>query len=124
MNLYHLSPVNHNGKTFYPRIPKTAATGEDLLTPRVCFAPTIKQAVIAINPAGDFMSEYEYFVHVPVNCNNVHIPTEMEVPDVDDTNEVWICSPVKLKCIGKAIVTYSMVQDMTIEFVPVSSMKF
>ena len=108
MNLYHLSPVNHDGKTFYPRIPKTAATGEDLLTPRVCFAPTIRQAIVAINPAGDFMSEYEYFVHIPVNCNNVYIPTELEVPDVDDTEEIWIKEPVKLACIGKVIVRYGM----------------
>jgi len=122
--LFHLSTENHNGETFFPRVPKTAADNEDTITPRVCFAPSFEKCVLAINPAGDCCAEYIYFVHVPVNSNTIRIPTDTEVPDVDDTNEVWICSPVKLKCIGKAIVTYSMVQDMTIEFVSVSSMKF
>lgn len=103
--LYHLSPDNHDGEVFHPRVPDSIIYGEeDSKHNRVCFSPTMSGCFRSISGC---CTEVLY-VHVPININEIlkrgglYKPSPNLVPDVDETNEHWCRRPVKLKCIGKA----------------------
>lgn len=103
-NLYHLSEDNHDGKTFYPRVPDSIMENEDYETKRICFSPTISGAVRALTRS----YPHEMFVHVPETSINdlikkfyIYRPSSIEVPDVKATRECWVLHKVKMKCIGK-----------------------
>ena len=103
MTLYHLSETDLNNKTLTPRIPHNKFTEngyEEGKTARVCFAPTIDGAMMALT--GDKTNK-RYYVHTPVNEINpkyISHPTKHDVPDSHLTGEIWVLTPVKLKCIG------------------------
>ena len=109
MNMYHLSRMNHDEVTFFPRVPKSVREDEDNITPRICFSKTISGAWRA-HPAGgggdlNGMTRYtDMYVHVPadkVNHFAVKKPDSCEVYDSSITDEIWLMEPAKLKCIGK-----------------------
>lgn len=116
--LYHLSPVNHDGETFNPRVPDNIIIGgyghyeelEEKKTPRVCFSKTISGAFLALNFDGTYE---ELYVHVPedierISRDSVEVPTEDKVWDAEFTREVWVKEPVKMKCIGKVLIGYNL----------------
>lgn len=99
--MYFLSPVNFDKEVLEPRVPSNYFTDEgyeDNTTPRVCFAPTIKQCLLAI--ATEEAAQYEFYIHVPVGSPTVVVPTTKEVPDSHWTNEIWVTEPVQMKTIG------------------------
>ena len=101
--LYFISTKDLDGKTLQPRVPDNYFTKrgyEDGETPRVCFAPSIDQCLMAISQKCDGM---EFYVYSPiaVDKNCLYKPSTKEVPDSTITGETWITCPVKIKKIGK-----------------------
>ena len=116
--LYYFSENNHNGEIMIPHIPSTIVMGEygDILemeereTKRVPFSKTISGAFLSINFDGRYE---ELFLHVPENIDDISyedivFPTKEQVWDGDYTKEVWVTSPVKMKCIGKMLIGYDL----------------
>ena len=98
---YFLSKENMNGRILQPRIPNNYFTKngyEDNTTKRICFAPSINQAIMGLSMN---CSGLEYYVHILDSECEVYVPTINEVPDSEITGEVWIKRPVRVKCIGK-----------------------
>lgn len=106
MILYHLSSENMDGKTLTPRIPNNWFTYkgyENNKTPRVCFAPSIDNALCAM---ARNISNQTFYVHIPVHKPRKIIkPTRFSVPDAHITKEIWVTEDVKIKCIGKIKIT-------------------
>lgn len=106
LSLYFLSDKNKNNQVLIPRIPDNFFTRngyEDSTTPRVCFAPTIEKALMGLGRAVD---DEEFYVHTPMStCIDLQHPSKEQVPDVQQTGEVWSLKPVRIKCIGRIKVT-------------------
>ena len=101
--LYCISQKDLDGQTLEPRVPDNFFTKngyEDGETPRVCFAPTIDQCLMAISQKCEGI---EFYVFTPDNVpkENIYKPTVKEVPDSKITGEIWVTCPVKLKKVGK-----------------------
>lgn len=101
--MYFLSADNMNGKTLTPRVPSNYFTKngyEDGKTARVCFAPSIEKALMALSIKCEGR---EFYVHVPEDGQDLDIykPSTKEVPDSKITGEIWVKNKVKIKCIGK-----------------------
>ena len=102
---YHLSPINLDGKLIYPSVPKNFFTKhgyEDSTVKRISIVPDIAYALRALSYN---LTDKEFYVHIPTGVYNVFNPSQQQVPDVFVTQEKWITSPVKMKCIGKIKVT-------------------
>ena len=102
-SMFFLSKDNMNGKTLEPRIPDNFLVRngyEDSTNKRVCFAPSIDKALMAISQN---LKGKKFFVHTPVNVEEQYVyqPSVKEVPDVKITGEIWYTAPVKLKTIGQ-----------------------
>lgn len=94
--LYHLS-CNPNLTILTPKIPETAvAFNEDVSIPRVCFSPTIKGCLSALQDISA-----EYYVYTPVNQKLKGYSCKTHVIDAVITDERWIKKPVQVKKIGK-----------------------
>ena len=106
LELYHLSPVNHDGELFLPRIPDSRMRSENATTPRVCFGPSLLEAYYAVKPIRCCNEMDLMFIHVPNNLdelkafNAIVAPEEDDVPDVFNTGELWSLDPVEMKCVG------------------------
>lgn len=100
--LFHLSFNNLDNTKLQPKIPSNFLTlngYENNTEKRVCFSPSIKKCLRAMSQN---LTGKELYVHVPIsNKLDVYTPTIKEVPDSKITGEVWIKTPVKIKCIGK-----------------------
>jgi hypothetical protein len=113
VHLYHLSEINHDGRTFRPRLPHSMSDDpeyEDQKTRRVCFSSSLSGAFRAINDCG---YTERLYVHIPVNIDEIIKngklikPNEQDVYDVYNTGEYWIRQNTKLKCIGLAEFCYN-----------------
>ena len=111
--LYFISDIDLDGKKVNPRIPKNFFTEngyEDNTTLRICFAPTIRQALMGVNNS---KSGKTYYVYSPENMNSIKnaivSPSSNLVPDVKITNEIWVTKPVTLKKV-KAIKTTTVIE--------------
>ena len=94
--LYQLS-CNPNLTILIPKIPETAvAFNEDVSIPRVCFSPTIKGCLSALQDI-----RAEYYVYTPVNQKLKGYSCKTHVIDAVITGERWIKKPVQVKKIGK-----------------------
>lgn len=106
---YFLSTNNMDNKTLQPRIPDNYFTKngyEDIKQPRVSFAPSIDQCLMAL--PGQKLKGVELYVHIPIEEDisyKVIKPTQKQVPDSVVTGEIWVTEPVLIKCIGKIKVT-------------------
>lgn len=106
LDLYHLSPVNHDGELFLPRVPDSRMRTEDATTPRICFGPSILKAYYAVKTLRCHNQMDLMFIHVPNNLdelkafNAIVAPDENEVPDAFSTDELWSLDPVEMKCVG------------------------
>ena len=113
--LFHLSPQNHNGEWFRPRVPDSIVSyfnsedNEDDTVRRVCFSGSISGAFFAISFDG---YPKKLNVHVPENIDDIVKrrklckPTKEQVFDVNYTDEYWIKCKVKMKCIGYVYISY------------------
>ena len=98
-----LSTISKDDELLTPRIPSNYFTKngyEDNKTKRVCFAPSIDKALMALSQKCEGL---ELYVHEPQDGENLKIkyPTIKEVPDCKITDEIWVLNDVVLKCIGK-----------------------
>ena len=90
-----------NIKIIKPTVPDNYMTKngyEDGKTPRVCFAPTINQCLMALTRK---YPGAEFYVYTPSKKYNTHKATKKEVPDSNITEETWILEPVSVNCVGK-----------------------
>lgn len=99
--LYHLSR-DPNLTILTPRIPETAvAFNEDVSIPRVCFSPTIKGCLSALQDIGT-----EYYVYTPVNQKLKGYSCRSRVIDAPITGERWVKKDVPVRKIGKIKSTF------------------
>ena len=106
-SLYFISEKDFNNTTLYPRVPKNFFTDnsyEDDFTPRISFAPSIKQCLAGLSQNVEGKT---YYVYSPVSMSGLHIykPNRKAVPDVDITGELWVTDPVEIKQVDKITVT-------------------
>ncbi len=112
MFLYHISHEDHGDECeFCPRIPGNRACIEDGVTPRICFAPSLRGCLSAMGRSGLI------HVYVPVErpklicrpySSTTDVPYKIKdyghhlgvVEDVEKTEEVWVLEPVKMRRIG------------------------
>jgi murein DD-endopeptidase MepM/ murein hydrolase activator NlpD/calcineurin-like phosphoesterase family protein/uridine kinase len=101
-NLFHISQHNLDNKTLNPSIPNNYMTKnnyEDNKTARVSFFTSIDGCLRGISQK---CKDIEFYVHIPIIDKDTKIKhiTNKDVPDASITEEVWITTPVKVKCIG------------------------
>ena len=102
--------------TFVPSVPKTHSPDEDLVTPRICVAPTVEDCMTGIGllgrlrrclSANDGAKSYSTqgfeiypIIIVEFDSNEEYYkPSLQQVPDREDTNEYWLmceCKPISL----------------------------
>lgn len=102
-DLYFISRTK-DIKKLTPRIPDNFFTRkgyEDNKTPRVCFSTDIGKCLMGLSMK---VSGQKYYVYQPDGKYKVISPTKKQVPDVEITDEKWICEEVNLKCIGEIFV--------------------
>lgn len=98
---YHLSLSNLDKKTLQPSIPDNFLTKneyEENKTKRVCFSNSIDGCLRGLSQN---LKDKEFYVHIIDDNSSIYKPTIEEVPDCKVTGEVWVKTPVKVKCIGK-----------------------
>ena len=106
---YHVSPKDFGETvTFNPRVPPTANSAE-CETPRVCFAPTIWQCLMAIEGTssaytaiGDCVYQAAHKGTNPtVYGTRARLtPPPKLVSDFARTGEMWSLKPIKLRRLG------------------------
>jgi hypothetical protein len=95
--------------TLTPQIPRSAGNDECLITPRVCFSPTVEQCVIGIVGYGvshdiTFLAAFSVLANAGW-CPTVYYTDEDliepdRVSDFHITQEHWALDPVKVERIG------------------------
>ena len=105
-NMYFVSDKNMDSKTLQPRIPTNFFTKngfEDDITKRISFAPSIDKCLMGLSQN---LEGKRLYVHIPIieNRTKIYKPTKSQVPDSKLTNEIWILTNVKIKCVGTIIV--------------------
>ena len=101
--IYHISEEDQTGNIFTPRLPINFMTDnqyEDDTTPRVCFSESIDGCLVGTRYK---LETNIMYVHEPANYSTLITkkPTIDEVPEAEISEEVWVLSPVKMRCIGK-----------------------
>jgi len=104
--LYHLAAVNY-GPVFRvePRVPDKEETleGEDSITPRISLAPSITKAIRALGPFMIPLTKVLWVYKTSKDeAGDIYAPSEDEVPDVEETDEVWSKHPLTL--IGDVVI--------------------
>lgn len=95
-------------ETLYPKIPINNLTKNNLeenYTPRVCFAPTIDHALMAL---GMNLKDKILFVYKPIKSNLKTVRNEViqgKVPDAHLTKEFWMLEKTEMEVIAKVRVT-------------------
>lgn len=106
MELYHVSP-SPSIRVLIPRVPRynnfMKHGFEDEVAKRVCFAPSIKDCLRAINihPKGTILYVYKA---VGVNPKYLVKPTQAMVGDSPYTHEWWYIRPIAVKLIKQIVV--------------------
>ena len=114
--LYHISTAKLDGVVLTPRIPSNYFTKngfEDSKTPRVCFSTSIDGSLTALSQN---IEGQEFYIHVPVCKQKIYVPNENEVPDVKLTDEVWVSTPTRIRCVGKIKVGKAIGEDMMFRY--------
>lgn len=101
LKLYHVAEDKVESKKLSPRVPSNYMVEngfEDGETPRICFATTIADALVAMSRdlAGKILHVYE--VEVDPESKYFYSSDELidKVPDVLVTNEVWWCQDIEV----------------------------
>ena len=98
---YHLSEYIIKDSILTPRVPSNffSANGyEDTEVPRVCLAPSIQTALMALSYK---WANKVLYVYTPAKWYQIYTPSIKQVPDVEITKEVWVKELVTLVCLGK-----------------------
>lgn len=103
--MYCISQKKLDGKTLTPRVPDNYLTKngyEDNETPRVCFAPSVDQCLVALSQN---LTGKSFYVYSPEDISklDVYKPNIKAVPDSEITGELWAIQPVKLKQVGRIL---------------------
>jgi hypothetical protein len=109
--MFHLSE-NKNILSIKPTVPKDISEEiEDNKIKRVCFAPSINQAIIALLPSSNSKKSKNWhitlYVYRLVDTNNIRLMTNDEiiskqlVYDAHITGETWALDECKVLMIGK-----------------------
>lgn len=83
-----------------PRVPRLPASRQDTTTPRVSLAPRLGGAFWGLgfqNIRADAPGGNDWEVYTNAETVSGTLPTPMEVPDVDETGEVWGLDPVPVR---------------------------
>ena len=110
LNLFFIS-ANKDIKELVPRIPNNFFTKngyENDSIPRVCFSTDIGKCLMALSMN---CTDKKFYVYSPIGNYKIISPTKRQVPDVEITNEKWICEKVKLICIGEILCTGDKGED-------------
>jgi hypothetical protein len=103
---YHLAAVNYGPVLkLAPRVPGKGETleGEDTTTPRISLAPSVIKAIRALGPFMIPLSRVLWVYKISKNkAGSVYIPNEDEIPDVEETDEVW--SKHSLSLVGDMVI--------------------
>lgn len=113
--LFHISKNCLDGKTLNPNIPDNEFTKrgiENNSIPRICFAPTVNQCLLAlgIDKYKDRPEPEIYFIHEPIDYYNLEIISNEEivknnyVPNAEKTKETWVIEPCEVECVGIIII--------------------
>ena len=114
--LYHISTTNLDGAVLNPRIPSNYFTNngfEDSKTRRVCFSTSVDGALSGLSQN---IEGQEFYVHVPACKQKIYIPNTNQVPDVKITNEVWVSTPTRIRCVGKIKVGKAIGDDIMFKY--------
>lgn len=85
-------------ENFTPRVPEQRCPNEDETIPRICVAPTIRNALSAIPQAGEVIYYMER-LHLPIVIHAYYIESDSvlmskevvdKVPDAMGTKEMWV----------------------------------
>lgn len=103
MRLYHASLIP-DLTTLIPKTPSHFLTKhllEEGITKRVCFAPSIKSCLRAI----DAKKNKIYYIYQPNGINEKYLykPSREEVPDVSLTHEIWYLKPVSVRLVAVVV---------------------
>lgn len=98
-----------SAQSFNPVVPESYSYNEDRITPRLCVARSIEDCITGIGvqrvffrcleawdaPSYGSFGQEQYpigilEIEVPESC--MRVPDKSQVPDVDFTHELWICS--------------------------------
>lgn len=121
--------------TFSPRVPNDKRPSwEDGITPRICFSPSIEQALMGcmgvncpIEGVHDlsyyskregkrFTSHHRPYIYVYAisGRHKVVTPTRKQVRDVGITGEVWRVQPTTLRKFGRIDVVRSLAENTVV----------
>jgi hypothetical protein len=103
---YHISEQDFGSRvTFFPRLPKRPAPGEDMTIPRICVAERIANCLRLIAWT-DYVDEF--FVYQLINDESeVGLDTaspKTKVPDYGKTplhTEAWLTKPAEFRRVGR-----------------------
>jgi hypothetical protein len=131
--LYHIStkPLTGEELNFIPRIPpkENRMTYEDTTTPRICVSTVIEGALqgacshiadklLIEAKTGESQPIYVYIpeedIEVKYIVSNEELISRGLVPDADNTGEIWITKPVKMK-LHKVIELFGMSETWVVE---------
>lgn len=104
--MFHVSKRDLGEKVILtPSIPRDTAKGEDRVTPRVCFAPTVEQCVIGIVGYG-ISQDITFLGAFSILANSQWCPTVYKteevlfepdwVSDFHITHEEWALDPIEV----------------------------
>ena len=116
MRVYRISTIDlGNCILLEPSIPKHPMKNEDIITPRICCAPTIMGCIDSaeiINTnidrleAGECITLYLYEAYVDVS--NIHQPVNFQLPDQWLTGELWLFKSQEFYKINKYVLRKHM----------------
>ena len=125
----HLNKVFHistNGKipSFEPRVPGSVKENEDASIPRICVGGDVKTCIKSFQHFDNIFDGYsqyceslglfvEFFVY-QFNCTPdrpAYYPDPSLLPEVFDTNELWLLDDFDAEIVGRLIVTLDETGD-------------
>lgn len=115
-NLFNISEHNMDNTVLMPRVPTNFFTKngyEDSKTNRVCFSSSIDGSLMALSQN---ISGKEFYVHSPACKQKIYKPNKSEVPDAHITDEVWVTTPTRIKCVGKVKVIGPTGSDINFKY--------
>lgn len=103
LTFYHVSFDTENKDNYFiPKIPQSAASDEDKVTPRICLAKDVEHCIQAISASRELYIGSKFIlrsVTIPENDKNLIDPETLFinnlVPDATENNEYWYLKPLK-----------------------------
>ena len=125
MKVFHISKEDLGSNViFEPRIPSTVVYGEDLKTPRICVSLNLFGAILAApdiptNKEGKVCEKIHVY-YTEISKEEIYQPSEVQVPDVLKTGELWLTNRTVFSKFG----TYDVFRHMHYKGTPYSRFLF